>query len=125
MTQYSYQLQKKKYGDYRDLLQELADLNPGQMSFEEYCYMYDIISKRRGSNFLVFGLGKDSDMWIKCNANGKTVFLEHDTAWISPAKEQIPDIDIREVQYGTENGHDATKLLNEYKEGQNNLSLEL
>ena len=51
MTQYNYKLQRKKYGDYRDSLQELVDFNPKQISFEEYQYMYDLISKKNGCNF--------------------------------------------------------------------------
>ena len=120
----SYKLRRNKYGDYRDQLQELVDFNPGQISFEEYCYMFQMIANKSGSNFLVFGLGKDSHMWMKCNQGGKTVFLEHDPAWIELAKQQIPGVDVRLTNY-TGNGHDAIKLLEDYKKGDNDLNLEL
>ena len=124
MTQYSYQLQKKKYGDYRDLIQELVDINPGQISFDEYNYMFKIIKEKSGCNLLIFGLGKDSHMWTQCNYDGKTTFLENDPSWITAAKNTIPDLDVRTVEYDS-HGYDADDLLNEFKDGKDSLSLKL
>ena len=110
--------------DYKYQLQELVNMNPGQISFEEYCYMFEIIANKSGCNLLVFGLGKDSHMWMTCNQGGKTVFLEHSSSWIELAKQQIPGVDVRLTNY-TGNGHDAIKLLEDYKKGDNDLNLEL
>ena len=67
-----YKLRRKKYNDYRDEIDELIDDNPGQMSFDQYQYIYDTVSSKNGCNFLIFGLGKDSQLWIEANKNGNT-----------------------------------------------------
>ena len=86
--------------------------------------MFKIIKEKSGCNLLIFGLGKDSHMWTQCNYDGKTTFLENDPSWITAAKNTIPDLDVRTVEYDS-HGYDADDLLNEFKDGKDSLSLKL
>lgn len=119
---------KNKYGDVRDDIQRLVELNPNQMSFDEYVYLNKSIESKNGCNLLIFGLGKDSDLWLHANQNGKTIFIEDNVDWIKSVKTQMDNmgkqIDIREITY-TDTGYDADKLLDEYDSGTNNLKLNL
>ena len=121
--EYAYKLRIKKYNDYRDEIDALVANNPGQMSFDQYQYIYDTVSSKNGCNFLIFGLGKDSQLWIEANKNGNTVFVEDNIEWINFCK-SIPNLDVRHVNY-TNVGHDYEKLLEDYKLGINNLNLDL
>ena len=48
----------------------------GGMSEQEYRVIADAVVRRSPCNVLVFGTGYDSELWMKCNARGQTVFLE-------------------------------------------------
>lgn len=52
-------------------------------------------------NVLVFGVGRDSRLWIDANAGGNTVFVEHESGWIAHAREAVPGIVVHQVRYGT------------------------
>jgi len=110
--------------NYKQHIHELVHVNPEQMSFEEYCYIYETINKKNGCNLLVFGLGVDSKTWMNCNEKGKTIFLENNLHWIKFMKKIIPKAEVRSVQY-TNNGYNAEVLLEEYKLKGNGLSVEL
>ena len=110
------------YGDYRDFIQQLVEVNKGQMSFEEYVSIYKCIESKNGCNLLVFGLGRDSNLWQMANQNGKTIFLEDNSDWISESQKY--QLDVRQIYY-TNVGSDAETLLEEYKSGKNNLGLDL
>tara|TARA_B100000508_G_C11447854_1_gene272379 strand:- start:796 stop:1458 length:663 start_codon:yes stop_codon:yes gene_type:complete len=126
----TYNLKKETnyYGDIRDEIQKLVELNPNQMSFDEYVYLYETINSRHGCNLLVFGLGKDSDLWLNANDGGKTIFLEDNEDWIEAVNVQFSNrdksIDIKKIKY-TDLGYDADRLLDEYSLGTNNLKLNL
>ena len=117
-----------KYGDVRDDIQRLVDINPDQMSFDEYVYLYKTIYMRQGCNLLVFGLGRDSDLWLNANNGGKTIFLEDNEDWIKSVNVQFSNhgksINIEKIEY-TDVGYDADRLLDEYNSGTNNLKLNL
>ena len=119
---------KNTYGDYRDDIQSLVELNPNQMSFDEYVYIYELIKSKGGCNLLIFGLGRDSELWLNVNADGKTTFLEDNLDWIKIVNTQMnnlnKEIDVRHITY-TNLGYDADRLLTEYESGQNNLKLDL
>ncbi len=125
---YVYRQRKITYGDYRDDIQFLVDSNPGQMSFEEYNHIYKLIESKNGCNLLVFGLGRDSNLWLNANLGGCSVFLEDNQQWIEATKIQMKNlnkqIDIRHITY-SDTGYDAERLLSEYESGVNNLKLEL
>ena len=61
---------------------ELVASNPGQMACEEYAAIASELLMRGPCSLLVFGLGKDTDLWADINCRGKTTFLEHDPRWI-------------------------------------------
>lgn len=63
-------------------IKSLLDTNPGQMSEAEYMKVLETILKRAPCKILVFGMGKDSDLWNEANRGGLTVFLEHDPEWL-------------------------------------------
>jgi glucuronoxylan 4-O-methyltransferase len=84
-----------------DDLRELVSSNPGQGSVDEYRALRETIRSRAPCNLLVFGVGKDSRFWLEANAGGRTVFVEHEPAWIARTREVLPGIVIHQVGYGT------------------------
>ena len=72
-----------------------------QGSFAEYRYLRDQIVARRPCNLLVFGVGRDSQLWLRANPEGECVFVEHHPKWIAFAREQVPEINICQVEYDT------------------------
>lgn len=107
---------------YKDKIIELVKGSPGQLSREEYSYIVDIITNKTPCNFLVFGLGKDSNLWLQANSNGKTVFLEHDVNWFNEITNTSPEIEAYLVDYKTQR-KDWLNLLREYNQGLNSLSM--
>ncbi|QQR91254.1 MAG: hypothetical protein IPJ88_05860 [Myxococcales bacterium] len=82
----------------------IADLvrnNPGQGTEGEYRYFRDVILTKSPCNLLIFGVGKDSQIWIDANKGGRTVFIEHEPEWIKVSKEHIPDMVVHQVSYET------------------------
>jgi uncharacterized protein (TIGR01627 family) len=83
---------------------ELVAANPDQLSECEYRYVADVVTGRaagRGCNLLVFGVGRDSVVWLWLNRGGRTVFLESSAHWAARVRAQIPWIIIYPVRYGT------------------------
>jgi uncharacterized protein (TIGR01627 family) len=80
------------------LIQNVGDT---QMTFFEYKFISDLVHEKDGINFLIFGLGYDSELWLESNNNGNTVFLESDPVWIENTKKEIPDIDVRLIEYNS------------------------
>lgn len=78
-----------------------------QMTEDEYRYVASFLGSK---NFLVFGLGYDSQLWRYANRNGFTIFLEHDPKWITS------DSDVYQVSYRTRLTQ-ADSLLVEYDNG--------
>ena len=91
-----------------------------QMLFEEYRYIYYLVSEKAPCAFLVFGTGRDSALWAATNKNGRTVFLEHDQRWITPAD---PSLKVYKVAYSTRRS-EAADLLNRFRQG-DRLGLEM
>lgn len=82
-------------------IKKLVDKNPGQMSYEEYYFIYKTIKEIDKPNVLIFGVGKDSELWTKIN-KGKTLFIENDKEWINNIKSNLTgDFDIYYYQYNT------------------------
>lgn len=73
----------------------------GQMSAEQYLYIYKLIKDCAPCRVLVFGCGNDSRYWIEANKDGRTVFLEDSERWIRKVQPLIPKADIRKVTYTT------------------------
>jgi glucuronoxylan 4-O-methyltransferase len=84
-----------------DDIRALVAANPGQGSFEEYARVLDTITVKAPCNLLVFGVGKDSQLWLGANAGGVTVFIEHEPEWIAETRRRLPGVDVRQVKYWT------------------------
>lgn len=94
-----------------DLMQQVGNT---QMTRIEYKFISDLVQSIPKCNFLIFGTGRDSDLWIASNKNEKTIFLEPDKKWIEIAQQKNSNIDIRHVEYKT-HPSDAMKMFFEYK----------
>ena len=84
-----------------DKIIELVNSNPGQLSVKEYEFIYEKLHNHGSCNFLVFGAGNDSKLWLDINKSGKTVFIENNEEWIDTVKSKVDGIDIRKVDYTT------------------------
>ena len=82
-------------------LREFVEENQGQGSYEEYRYIHDLIAARCPCSLLVFGVGKDSILWIEANSGGRTAFIEHEPEWIAETYRRLPGAEIHQVVYGT------------------------
>lgn len=92
-------------------LQNLVSTNQGQMSYDEYEYIYNNIN----GNVLVFGLGNDSSIWTSINS-GYTLFIENEKYWIDKIKSKLfGNYDIYYYNYNT--------LMNRWIEYVNNQNL--
>mgnify|MGYP002017058542 CR=1 FL=1 len=84
------------------ILDELmSQVKDTQMTRDEYKFISDLILSINNCNTLIFGTGRDSQLWVESNKNGKTTFLEPDEKWVKIAQEKTPNIDIRHIQYTT------------------------
>ena len=84
---------------YKELIDKVADKNTWGCSIAEYSYMVDLLLKKGFCNFLVFGLGRDTELWNMVNSGGKTTFIENIDSWINKFKSS--EIDIRKINYTT------------------------
>lgn len=82
-------------------IRELVRANPGQATYEEYKLVFDVVTRRAPCNFLIFGVGRDSTLWVGANPGGRTAFLEDVADWASLARETVPGIEVHDVRYGT------------------------
>lgn len=81
-----------------------------QQTDKEISVSLRILEKKSPCNFLVFGLGHDSLMWMGLNYGGNTVFLEEDKVWIEQIQEKLPTLEAYHVEYDTK-VHQADKLM--------------
>lgn len=84
-----------------EIIGAIVERDNNQLSHREYRYIAELVASRRGCNFLVFGCGNDSTLWLRANQLGRTVFLESSFFWSQQLKLQESDVDIRAVSYGT------------------------
>jgi len=107
-------LQHKTYADY--IASVIEKTKGKQMTEEEYRYIASFLDN---VNFLVFGTGHDSDLWRFCNRNGRTIFLENNSDWITNYEDTFL------VEYSTVRTQ-AKKLLREFSKGkEDNLKMNL
>lgn len=85
----------------REDLERLVRSNPGQATLEEYELFLNTIRTCAPCNLLVFGVGRDSPLWIEANEGGRTDFLEHEPEWVRETRRRIPGIRIHQVGYRT------------------------
>lgn len=84
-----------------EAIRELVRENPGQATYEEYKLVHDVVTRRAPCNVLVFGVGRDSTLWLDANDGGTTVFLEDVAEWADFARKEVPGIEVHDVRYGT------------------------
>lgn len=84
-----------------DVIRALVRENPGQATYEEYKLVYDVVAARAPCDLLVFGVGRDSTLWLEANAGGRTVFLEDVATWAEYARREVPGITVYDVRYRT------------------------
>ena len=82
-------------------IRELVARNPGQATFEEYKLVHDVVLARAPCAMLVFGVGRDSRLWLDANAGGSTVFLEDVAEWAAFARREIPGVVVHDIRYRT------------------------
>ena len=86
----------------------IEDTEQKQMTKDEYRYISSFLGNK---NVLVFGTGYDSDLWRYANQNGKTIFLEHNSSWITNFQ------DTYHIIYTSNLRRDKHILLEQYKQG--------
>ena len=70
------------------------------------------VQRRRGRcNLLVFGVGFDTEFWMRMNVHGLTVFLEDNAMWMYYTQNRVPNATIFPVSYTTELGVDDEGYL--------------
>lgn len=85
-----------------------------QQTLAEIKVSFDVLLSRAPCNFLVFGLGHDSQMWHSFNPRGTTLFLEEDPKWVQTVLKTAPFLNARNVIYRTKLS-EAEKLLQTYR----------
>ena len=65
------------------LLAIMRRLNAIQLSPHELRTIITALKRKAPCNFLVFGLGNDSRIWLAANRGGRTVFIEDNEAWFA------------------------------------------
>jgi Polysaccharide biosynthesis len=82
-----------------DLVAEF--FNPeAQMTLGQSVVLSSIIRASGDSpNVLVFGCGNDSLLWMKCNFQGHTLFIEDNRKWAKIAKQNAPAMNIEVADY--------------------------
>ncbi len=81
-------------------IRDLLSQSQGQGTYEEYALVYEVLARRAPCALLIFGVGRDSPLWINANAGGRTVFLESVAKWATFARSATPGIDVRDIGYG-------------------------
>ncbi len=82
-------------------VENLVRGNSQQLTASEYILILENLIKKAPCNILVFGVGKDSKLWVENNPLGKTVFLEDDPSWLNLICSEIPQINAHLVHYDT------------------------
>ena len=105
--------------------EQLRDLcrpycSPHQMSLHEYVEITHVINQRSPCNVLIYGLGNDSDLYMKINPEGNNIFVETDREWIQKASKKVPVDNIihhvfqTSVKQSLENKCTSTYILSNY-----------
>ena len=85
----------------RERIRALVESNPGQASEAEYTLVHDVLTGQAPCNLLVFGVGRDSSLWMDTNDGGLTVFVEDVKPWAAYAREHVEGITVIDVRYWT------------------------
>jgi len=72
-----------------------------ELMFTEVKLVADCLHRRGPCNFLVFGMGHDSALWMQLNEGGRTVFLEDHDEWYKKITSECPEMEGYLVKYTT------------------------
>lgn len=86
--------------DIKHCISKLVDSNPYQLSVKEYSTIAEEVVKSP-CNLLIFGVGKDSSLWMNLNAGGLTIFLEDNEGWLALVSQELPNIRAYLIEYNT------------------------
>jgi hypothetical protein len=78
----------------------LVASNPGQATVEEYTLVHRVLQQRGPCRLLVFGVGRDTPLWLEINRGGTTVFLEDVKRWADFSRKASPEATVHDVSYG-------------------------
>lgn len=78
----------------------LVASNPGQATVEEYTLVYRTLAQKVPCKLLVFGVGRDTPLWLDVNRGGTTVFLENVKRWADFSRQASPEATVYDVDYG-------------------------
>ncbi|NNF13299.1 MAG: hypothetical protein HKN72_08755 [Gemmatimonadetes bacterium] len=84
-----------------EAIRALVRENPGQATYDEYKLVHDVLERRAPCNLLVFGVGRDTSLWLDANRGGRSVFLEDVAEWAAFARDAVPGAEVYDVRYGT------------------------
>ncbi|KAI3931032.1 hypothetical protein MKW92_022378 [Papaver armeniacum] len=85
-----------------------------QQSKQEITVSFDVLKLLSPCNFLVFGLGFDSQMWAAFNPRGTTLFLEEDPEWVQTVLKDASFLHAHTVTYRTQL-READDLIKSYR----------
>ncbi|MGB0542458.1 MAG: hypothetical protein ACPGPI_01990 [Longimicrobiales bacterium] len=85
----------------QERIRSLVENNPGQASAAEYMLVHGVIATQAPCNLLVFGVGRDSSLWVDTNKGGHTVFVEDIKMWADYARNHVDGITVIDVRYWT------------------------
>ncbi|KAI3976046.1 hypothetical protein MKX01_016729 [Papaver californicum] len=85
-----------------------------QQSIQEIRVSFDVLQLLSPCNFLVFGLGFDSQMWAAFNPRGTTLFLEEDPKWVQTVLKDASFLHAHTVTYRTQL-READDLIKSYR----------
>jgi hypothetical protein len=94
------------------IIRSITRVNRHQCTTREYRAIRDLVASAAPANFLVFGVGRDSGLWIEANSGGRTVFLENNPEWLDMARKYNPGIELYQVTYSTIRSQWRELLLN-------------
>jgi uncharacterized protein (TIGR01627 family) len=103
--------------DYIDLILSIGAGKSGQMSLDEYSLLLETLGKKAPCNFLVFGVGNDSKLWLEINKNGRTVFLEDSEFWLNKIRASFPLLEGYLVFYNTKRSEWKKRLAKDQQSG--------
>ncbi len=63
--------------------------------------VHEVLAEQAPCNLLVFGVGRDSSLWMDANDGGRTVFVEDVKQWADYAREHVEGITVIDVRYWT------------------------
>lgn len=80
----------------------IQDKYPGiQLETREILLVAKTIAEFPACNFLVFGMGNDTPLWMELNKGGRTVFLEDSREWYDTIISEYPGVEGYLVSYAT------------------------